>query len=445
MGSRLRTTPCRPRRFLPSISPREAGCSLTGALACILDTPLGSEALVRSAAMRCAGHESPNFTSAHGAPMDTDYYVIASVMAAALMVVEFKISKARKIEAYRFSDTVNNLSNYLGELVLTAILYLNVFIGYQFLERHVALFELPRDAWATWAFTLLGLDLVYYWGHRLCHRVALLWALHTVHHQSREYNLGVGLRGPWLSALQIAPFMIPIAAAGVPSSVLFPLYGVHTVWKLLVHTRLVGKLGPLEWVLATPSQHRVHHGVNERYLDKNFGGLFSFWDRIFGTYQVEDEEPLFGADSPLETLNPVANNLAPWRDLVVKARRAPGPLGWARALIMPPTWEPAHGDAPEHARLTPTRRAPAELSRGTRIYLSVQLVVAAMVTLTLLAFGNWLPLAVAWGAGIWSIGTVVCLSGLMERERWALRAESVRLGLSAAAAITLTVVWRASA
>jgi hypothetical protein len=222
------------------------------------------------------------------------------------------------------------------------------------------------------------------------------------------------------------------------------------VWKLLVHTRLVGKLGPLEYVLATPSQHRVHHGVNERFVDKNFGGLFSVWDRIFGTYQVEDEEPQFGADSPLETLNPVFNNLVPWRELFAKARRAPGPLGWARALVMPPTWEPAPsgraiGRASDPERLTPARPVAFELSRGRRIYLSVQLVVAAMVTLTLLAVGSRLPLAVAWGAGIWSIGTVVCLSGLMERERWAPRAESVRLGLSAAAAIALAVFWQVSA
>ena len=126
-------------------------------------------------------------------------------------------------------------------------------------------------------------------------------------------NLSVGLRGPMLAVLQIVPFLVPLAILGIPLSVMFPMYIAHTIYKLLVHTRVVGKLGVLEHVLVTPSQHRVHHAINERFLDKNFGGVLAIWDRLFGTKQVEDETPVAG---PRIDLDPIEHNLAPLRVLI---------------------------------------------------------------------------------------------------------------------------------
>jgi hypothetical protein len=240
-----------------------------------------------------------------------------------------------------------------------------------------------------------------------------------VHHQSGEFNLSVGLRGPWLSALQIVPFLLPIALLGIPSEVIFPLYAFHTVWKLFVHTRMVGKLGPLERVMATPSQHRVHHAINERYLDKNFGGLFSVWDRLFGTFQAEDEAPSFGPATPLRTLDPLANNLDPWRELRATARR----IGWARALLSAPGQEIAPVEA----------GAPApELPRERRVYVAAQLVGAAMVILGLVGFGDALPWPLRWGAGMWALATLVGLGGMLRGHGWARATLRARLAASGA-------------
>ncbi len=344
--------------------------------------------------------------------MDTSYYIIASLLGAVLMVVEHGIARARGIAAYRFDDTVNSLSNFIGELVLTAVLYLNVFYGYHLLEAHVGLFSLDEGHALTWVLSFVALDLVYYVGHRACHRVGALWALHTVHHQSNEYNLAVGMRGPMLSALQIAPFMLPLAFCGVPSSVLFPLYAAHTVWKLLVHTRVVGKLGPIEHLFVTPSQHRVHHAHNEGYLDKNFGGVFNLWDRMFGTFVVEDEEPVFGPEQALHNLDPIHNNLEPWRQIARRAQGG-GVRGWLRALFGPPQLD----DAATNVAPPVAEQQTASQSRAVLV---LRLAGAGVITMLMLQFAERVPIVVGAAVGIAVMTVLARVGRALSSERRAL-------------------------
>ncbi len=257
------------------------------------------------------------------------FYLLAVAAAAALVAVEALVERRRGRERSTLLGTLVDASHFTGELTLTALLHLNLFAAYRLLEGRFALLTWDAKSPLTWVVTLLAIDLSYWVGHVACHRVGALWALHSVHHQSHQFNFAAGVRGPWLSALQIAPFAIPLLALGLPSSVLFVVYAGHTAWKMLVHTRLVGKLGILEKVLATPSQHRVHHGTNAHYIDKNFGGLFSVWDRLFGTFQVEDEEPVLTATASVETHDPLAQNLLPMRELAQHAKL----VGWPRALF----------------------------------------------------------------------------------------------------------------
>jgi hypothetical protein len=169
--------------------------------------------------------------------------------------------------------------------------------------------------------------------------------------------------------------------------VLSTVYAGHTVWKLLAHTRLVGRLGPLEWLLATPSQHRVHHGSNARFIDKNFGGALCVWDRLFGTFQEEDETPVFGNGAPARSWNPVVQNIEPWTELASRARAAGGWRGWFGALIMPPTW----GATPAHAGGTPAvRRRDAGAPWASRLW---RLASIGMATVAFMHFGPSLPWA----------------------------------------------------
>lgn len=237
------------------------------------------------------------------------FYAFAFLGAPLLLFIEWLVARRRGMRIHDPRETADSLAQLAGEAIITLALGLNVFGLYGLLVERIAVVSLPRSP-LTWALAFVALDFVYYWGHRLCHSFAPLWSLHAVHHQAREMNLSVGLRGPMLAVLQIVPFLVPLALLGIPLSVMFPLYLAHTAYKLLVHTRVVGKLGVLERVLATPSQHRVHHATNPRFLDRNFGGVLAIWDRLFGTYQEEDEVVVPG---PAVAFDPIENNLAPWR------------------------------------------------------------------------------------------------------------------------------------
>lgn len=243
------------------------------------------------------------------------FYLVAVVGAPLLLLVERAVARRRRMRIHDPRETADSLAQLALEGALNLTLGIDVFSAYGWLTGKVGLVAWDARSPLTWAVAFVALDFVYYWGHRACHAFTPLWALHAVHHQPRAMNLSVGLRGPILAVLQLAPFLVPLAVVGVPVSVMFPLYVVHTAYKLLVHTRVVGTLGFVERVLVTPSQHRVHHAVNARWAGKNFGGVLVLWDQLFGTLQREDEAPLA---APGVDFDPLANNVAPWRALFRK-------------------------------------------------------------------------------------------------------------------------------
>ena len=175
-----------------------------------------------------------------------------------------------------------------------------------------------------WIGALLAYDFCYYWLHRAGHRVAVLWAAHVVHHQSEDYNLSTALRQTSSGFLFGWIFYLPLAVAGVPPLVFGTVALIDLLYQFWVHTQQVGKLGWFDRWFCSPSNHRVHHAVNERYLDKNYGGILIVWDRLFGTFAEEDDaEPcVYGTRAPLRSWNPVWANLQVYRDLWLDSWRA---------------------------------------------------------------------------------------------------------------------------
>lgn len=299
------------------------------------------------------------------------YYIAAALITPLAMLLEHLIARRAKLSVYGLADTLTNVANFTGELVLTALLSLNVFAAYAWVVERVALLHPDPTSPLVWGAAFLVLDLVYYVGHRVCHRIAVMWALHAVHHQSGDYNLGVGMRGPWLSALQIAPFIAPVALLGFPASVLFPIYAFQTVYKLAIHTRLVEGFGPLGRVLVTPASHRLHHAANAEYEDKNFGGVLSIWDRMFGTHADKSVPVRQAPDALHGSFDTIENNIGPFRDLAVHARR----VGLGRALFGRPA-------APLAPPRPPAARA---LSTGEKVMLSIVTVAASVIAMAMLA------------------------------------------------------------
>jgi alkylglycerol monooxygenase len=306
------------------------------------------------------------------------------------------------------------------------------FGGYVWLHRHAALLSIPPGSVAAWVAVMLGVDFLYYWFHRSSHRVGVMWAAHAVHHQSEEYNLSVALRQSWLQGLMEAPFYWPLAVIGFPPTMFGAALLFDALYQFWIHTRAIGKLGPLEWMLNTPSHHRVHHATNPKYIDKNYAGIFIVWDRMFGTFHVEEEEPVYGTVKPVASWNPLWANIAVWTELWRRCASAPRLLDKVRGWFMPPEWRPRElgGNVviPETSRAT-QRKYDAAGTRGARIYVlsNMALLVVATIALLVARVGE-LRLALACGL---IVLTLVVWGGLLERRRWAVGLEIARVALAA--------------
>jgi alkylglycerol monooxygenase len=211
---------------------------------------------------------------------------------------------------YRINDAVSSL--FLGSLS-QARRFITLGVGgyvYHLVMEYAALTTLSASSPWTWVLATLLYDFCYYWLHRLGHERMLLWAAHVAHHQSEDYNLSTALRQTSTGFLFGWIFYLPMFFLGIPAEVVVTVGSLNLIYQFWVHTQHVGKLGWYEWFFVTPSNHRVHHAQNERYLDRNYGGLFIVWDRLFGTFQeeLEDEAPVYGIRGAL-------HSWSPWRAL----------------------------------------------------------------------------------------------------------------------------------
>ena len=182
-----------------------------------------------------------------------------------LIAVEWILSRFRDQEVYRLSDAINNLSLGSYDQIISAFLKTIVFSGYLYVFRQHALLGVPVRAWWAWVACFLLYDMMYYWAHRMSHERNLLWATHIPHHQSEEYNLAVALRQGAFQGAFFWVFYLPLALIGFPPVMFIAVAQLDTIYQFFIHTRLIGKLGPLEWFMNTPSHHRVHHAQNPKY------------------------------------------------------------------------------------------------------------------------------------------------------------------------------------
>ena len=269
--------------------------------------------------------------------------VLATPVFFALIALEFAVGLARGRNTYRLNDSLNSIG--LGVMSqVTGVFGKLLRIGlYALVFEHLALWRLGADSPWVWLFALLFYDFCYYWLHRGGHRVAVLWAAHVVHHQSEDYNLGTALRQTSSGFLLGWLFYLPMAVAGVPPLVFGTVALVDLLYQFWVHTQQIDRLGWFDRWFCSPSNHRVHHAVNDVYLDKNYGGILIVWDRLFGTFkdEMEAEPCVYGTRAPLQSWNPLWANLQVYRDLAVDSWRAGSWADKLRVWIKPPGWRPA--------------------------------------------------------------------------------------------------------
>ncbi len=215
---------------------------------------------------------------------------------------------------YEVKDTLASLSGGLGSLVSKALVggAIGVVQGWLYTHRVASI----GSGWAMWLTLPFAEDLAYYCFHRTCHGMRFFWATHVVHHSSQRYTLATALRQSWTSPLFGAVFWMPLPLLGYRPELIALMSGISLLYQYWLHTELIGKLGPFEWIMNTPSHHRVHHGSDEKYLDRNHAGIFILWDRLFGTFQAEEETPTYGLTKNVKTFNPVKIQLLEFQDML---------------------------------------------------------------------------------------------------------------------------------
>lgn len=253
-----------------------------------------------------------------------------------LLILEAIISAKERLELYEFKDTMASLSMGIGNVIVglfTKGFFLALYWGvYQF-----RIFEIPLTWWS-WALLLLADDFTYYWLHRFSHESRVLWASHVVHHSSQKYNLGTALRQTWTGGFFSGWFWIWIAFLGFHPAMILTMQAVSLIYQFWIHTEVIRHLGPLEWVLNTPSHHRVHHASDVAYLDRNHGGILIIWDRMFGTFVPEVEKPTYGLTKNILTYNPLKIAFHEWRDIWTDVRHAPTLKAKLGYIFAPPGW-----------------------------------------------------------------------------------------------------------
>lgn len=257
-----------------------------------------------------------------------------------LIGLELLVGLITQKKYYRFNDAVTNLSCGIGSQVLGAFFGIITFMGYQYTYAHFRLFDVPTNV-LTWLLLFLGVDLAYYWFHRLSHEINAVWATHIVHHQSEEYNLSVALRQSWFQTLFSWWFYLPLAFLGFNPLMMLSVIALNTLYQFWIHTKAIKRFPAfIEFIFNTPSHHRVHHGTNPQYIDKNHAGSLIIWDRMFGTFQKEEEEVVYGITTPLKSFNPFWANFHYWQELVQNAKSAPSIKEKIFVFIKPPGWFP---------------------------------------------------------------------------------------------------------
>ena len=253
----------------------------------------------------------------------TYVYAIGAPIVLAIIMAEVLFSSFYNKNLYKKNDTLCTIGLLSGNIFMVFALK-GATLALHFYLFQFKIFNLTEilPIWVLWLITFLAIDLVFYFYHRISHRVNFLWAIHMSHHSSEEMNFAVSFRQAWFGPLSKIPFFIILPLIGFDPTIVAVAGVVSTLWGIVGHTQIIGKLGPLELIFNTPSHHRVHHGSNKQYIDKNYGNLLIIWDRMFGTFEPENEPVKFGLVRNVNTFNPTKITFMGWTDIFKSIKNA---------------------------------------------------------------------------------------------------------------------------
>ncbi|MDB4989936.1 MAG: Sterol desaturase [Myxococcaceae bacterium] len=292
--------------------------------------------------------------------MDTLILWALPVFALSLLLELWHTRRRGALQVYEARDAWASIAMGVGSLVVG----LPFRLGFLWLLTKLYQHRLYTIEWSIAGYLALVFaeDLCYYWSHRTNHEVRLFWAAHVSHHSSQHYNLSTAVRQSWTQPYLMWVFWLPLPLLGFSPELILLQQAVSLIYQFFIHTGEVGTLGPLEWIMNTPSHHRVHHAVNVRYLDANHGGIFILWDRLFGSFVAEraDDPPVYGITKNIDSYNPIRIAFHEWRALFHDVWRAPRWLDKARYLLAPPGFSPDGSTLTSKQLRAKLRAVPAE-------------------------------------------------------------------------------------
>ncbi|MDI1449983.1 sterol desaturase family protein [Polyangium sp. 6x1] len=368
------------------------------------------------------------------------YYALGVPFYLAIIALEIALSRWKGKRVYGFADTLGSFSAGLGEIVLGLFLG-PVLLGlYDFAYGELALVRWPEGSIVPWILAFALGDLGYYWYHRAGHSVAALWAIHGVHHQSEHFNVSVATRHPWFSDTYAFLFYAPIPMLGVPPLHFFVAISIISFYALTVHSRVFHRPGL--WFLVTPATHIVHHSKNRRYLNKNFGAMFTVWDRMFGTHVEVDpaDPPVLGTPFGYQTHDGARAQWVFFRDLFAVARQAKTFGDKVRTFVRHPGWTPEGIVFPRQ----PPARPDAAIPTRTKIYAALAFAATLAFALYLLWLRDRHPfwqLAAGALVVLWGLSTI---GGLLDGRDGAAKREGVRVAATAALGLAIALSSSAS-
>ncbi len=333
-----------------------------------------------------------------------------------LMSIELVYESITKKRTYRLNDAITNIN--LGALnQISGIFTKVVSVGiYTVVYEWFAFTTLPAN-WITFVILFVLYDLCFYWSHRMAHTISLFWGGHVVHHQSEDFNLTVALRQSSTAFIWSFPFYLPLAFIGFDPIQFVTVGAFNLLYQFWIHTEHVGKIGWLEYIMNTPSHHRVHHGRDPKYIDKNYAGVFIIWDRLFGTFQEEEERPTYGITKSLNSWNPVYANFAHYIDLYRYVKRSKSWSDTRNMLFQHPGWLPDYlGGVQSPTAISPEfHKYNADVSFiWAKLYIFIQFVGLMLVTsLFLFTYDDFTDVNKV-GFLVWIIWTTVKLGMLFE-------------------------------
>ena len=333
------------------------------------------------------------------------------------LYLEYAFTKRKKKNTvFRYESSVSNVTIGIAERLLDLFIAASFVQLYYWIYNHYALFEIPNH-WAIWIFLLLVTDFVWYWYHRLGHEVNFFWAAHIVHHQSEEFNYTVAARITTFQAIIRDCFWCLLPFVGFHPAMVSIILIVHGGYSFFTHTQMIKSIGWLEYVLITPSLHGIHHASDEKYLDKNYGDVFVFWDKLFGTFQKEEEAPKYGLTHPLKSYSFLWQHFHYYLEIIEACRRTVGLKNRLRIIFgSPAVMDQNIRPILERKFLQDKEKQPCILP--FKKYLNFQVGLSVVVLTLFTLFFNYLGFAAKTCIVLFILLTLINCGALLEQRKW---------------------------